>query len=98
MTAQWITILAVALPALVIVLWPLVGARSRSQQSSPRFDDRLERIRSDLVLLSAEGFTSLMPDRRPVGVVITERRFNRLNLAFSSQLVPGQVQVFAESR
>jgi len=42
LTAQWITILAIALPALVIVLWPLVGARSRSQQSSPRFDDRLE--------------------------------------------------------
>ena len=41
-TAQWITILAIALPALIIVLWPLVRARSRSPQSSPRFDDRLE--------------------------------------------------------
>src|SRR5262249_50788094 len=41
-TAQWITILAIGLPALLIVLWPLLGARSRSTQASPRFDDRLE--------------------------------------------------------
>ena len=41
-TAQWIIILAIGLPAFLIVLWPLVGARARSPQSSARFDDRLE--------------------------------------------------------
>jgi tetratricopeptide (TPR) repeat protein len=40
--AQWIAILAIGLPALVIVLWPLARGRERLAQASPRFDDRLE--------------------------------------------------------
>ena len=40
--AQWIAILAIGLPALVIVLWPLARGRGRLAGASPRFDDRLE--------------------------------------------------------
>jgi tetratricopeptide (TPR) repeat protein len=40
--AQWIAILAIGLPALVIVLWPLARGRGRVAGASPRFDDRLE--------------------------------------------------------
>jgi tetratricopeptide (TPR) repeat protein len=39
---QWIAILAIGLPALVIVLWPLARGRERLTGASPRFDDRLE--------------------------------------------------------
>jgi tetratricopeptide (TPR) repeat protein len=40
--AQWIAILAIGLPALVIVLWPLARGHGRLAQASPRFDDRME--------------------------------------------------------
>lgn len=40
--AQWIAILAIGLPTLAIVLWPLARGRGRVASASPRFDDRLE--------------------------------------------------------
>ncbi len=40
--AQWIAILAIGLPALVTVLWPLARGRGQLANASPRFDDRLE--------------------------------------------------------